>query len=243
MNEPLLQADAQIGKSSLWDKAPGWRNLTITAAFLTVTAVALPLYLPQTDVPAIPRVKAAPVKVMAVPVQQASAKPAIQPPQSAFQPAAPTGDHAAAPVRTASLPAHSQRVPMSQEAAPQVQQQACSILLPNTPIQMSGTVIGFIPHDQSLRIFSNTERNSGGAVNPAYLNDERVMVQPDPGTNGGSRNPVVPAGLTVAIGDHVTYQTPYRDPGMPCGFFPSQINANQGPATASATPPNAEKQQ
>jgi plastocyanin len=106
----------------------------------------------------------------------------------------------------------------------------------DSPTPMSGTVIGFIPHQQSVAIFLNTGLSSGGVVNPSFMDDVRVMVRPDPGTNGGSHNPVVPAGMTVHVGDHVTYQTPYRDPSMQCGFFPSQVTADQGPMAAPASP-------
>jgi hypothetical protein len=121
--------------------------------------------------------------------------------------------------------------PAAQPAIAAQPAQSCTVTtMPGAPTVMSGTVIGVIDHNQSLRTFANTGAANGGAVNPAFLNDERVMVQPDPGTNGGSRNPVVPANMHVAIGDHVTYQTPYRDPASACQFIPSVVTADQGPA-------------
>jgi hypothetical protein len=44
MNEPLLHAAATTAEEqSLWNKAPAWRNLVVTASLLTTVALALPL--------------------------------------------------------------------------------------------------------------------------------------------------------------------------------------------------------
>jgi hypothetical protein len=229
MNEPALQSAPQAGES-LWEKAPGWRNLTMAAFVLTALAAATPALLPA-DVPAAPH---HPHVAAAAP-----AAPHIQAPQAAV-PSAPQllpPVHRHPHVQMAALPPAAAPVAaplVAPVAAPVAQpSQSCSIDMPAAPHPMSGTVVGFIAHDQSLRIFRNTQRFSGGTVNAAYVDEARVMVQPDPGTWGGSHNPVVPPGMTVAIGDHVTYQTPYRDPTQPCGFIPSQVTADQGPSAST----------
>jgi hypothetical protein len=235
MNEPALQSAPQAGES-LWEKAPAWRGLTIAAFVLTALAAPTPALLTPADAPAPPhhaRVASA-----------APAAPHIQAPQAEV-PALP---HVLPPVhhhphvQMAALPPAAAAVaaPISAPATAAQPSQSCSIDMPATPHPMSGTVVGFIDHDQSLRIFRNTQRFSGGTVNAAYVDNARVMVRPDPGTWGGSHNPVLPPGLNVAIGDHVTYQTPYRDASQPCGFIPSQVTADQGPSassTARETPP------
>lgn len=224
MNDPLYAQSQEEKSGSLWERAPAWRNLMAIASVLTVAALALPIVVPQ---PA------------QTPVRRGASSPAVAtvvPQVSAPAPAASVATPAsAAPTHTASIPPAA-ALPVNPAANPAVEspQQACTIQMANSPAPMSGTVIGFIPHDQSVNIFRNTGLNSGGVVNPSFLDDMRVMVRPDPGTNGGSHNPVVPAGITVHVGDHVTYQTPYRDPSMRCGFFPSQVTADQGPAAAPA---------
>lgn len=225
MNEPALQSVPQAGES-LWEKAPAWRGLAIAAFLLTGLAAATPALLPE-PAPPHPLVAsaapAAPAPHIAAPQAKASSMPQPLMPQ----PLPPVHHHPHV------LP-HAVAPVAPQVATAVLPSQSCSINMPATPHPMSGTVVGFIPHDQSLRIFRNTQRFSGGTVNAGYIDEARVMVQPDPGTWGGSHNPVVPPGLTVAIGDHVTYQTPYRDPVQLCGFIPSQVTADQGPSASTA---------
>jgi hypothetical protein len=49
MTEPvrMVSPQPQSGMPGLWKEAPGWRNLTIAAMLLSVSAVALPLSLPE----------------------------------------------------------------------------------------------------------------------------------------------------------------------------------------------------
>jgi hypothetical protein len=49
MTEPVRMVSPQprSGTPGLWKEAPGWRNLTIAAMLLNVSAVALPLSLPE----------------------------------------------------------------------------------------------------------------------------------------------------------------------------------------------------
>ena len=214
MSEPSYAPQSHEKESgSLWERAPAWRNLTAAASVLTIAALALPIVVPQ---PA------------QMPSQLAAA------PRPIPAPASTVATAPQAPVQSATIP---RAVPLPASPALESPQQACTIQMADSPRPMSGTVVGIIPHDQSLQIFRNTGANSGGVVNPAFLNDARVNIRPDPGTNGGSHNPVVPAGITVHVGDHVTYQTPYRDPSMQCGFFPSQVTADQGPAAPAAPIP------
>lgn len=226
MSEPLYAQSQEEKSGSLWERAPAWRNLTAVASVLTIAALALPIVVPQpAQTPSQPGLSypAVAAKLAAATVAPQATGPA----QTAPAPVAPA--HIASIAPAAALPANPAANPTVESP-----QQACTIQIADSPRPMSGTVIGVIPHDQSVNIFRNTGLSSGGAVNPSFLNDTRVMVRPDPGTNGGSHNPVVPAGITVHVGDHVTYQSPYRDPSMRCGFFPSQVTADQGPAAAPA---------
>jgi hypothetical protein len=221
MSEPLYAQSQEEKSGSLWERAPTWRNLTAAASVLTIAALALPIVVPQpAQTPSRPGASypAATAKLAAATVAPQATGPALLAPA-----------HSASITPAAALPANPAANPAVESS-----RQACTIQMADSPRPMSGTVISFIPHDQSLNIFRSTGLHSGGVVNPAFLDDARVMVRPDPGTNGGEHNPVVTAGLAVHVGDHVTYQSPYRDPSMRCGFFPSQVTADQGPAPTPA---------
>jgi hypothetical protein len=221
-----LAASQERRQAGLWSQAPGWRNLVIAATLLTGVAVALPLYLSGEDTAPAPHRTAAPARIAARPAQAPG-------PVVPAHPAAHAHLSAIVPPAAQTQAVQPQAAQAQVQAQPQVQQ-ACSIVMPNVPHMMSGTIVGVIPHERSLNIFRNTALFSGGTVNPAYVDNMRVMVRPDSGTNGGSHNPVVPSTLHVAVGDHVTYQTPYRDPTQTCGFYPSQVVADQGPQAAPA---------
>jgi hypothetical protein len=122
MSEPGFQpsAVAAAQQERLWDKAPGWRNLTVLASFLTLAAVATPLLLPQpvthqTMTQALSR-PAAPVEQQAVPqaLNTASLPPQSEPaagPGVPTQPAAGAPHTGAPAVDLASLPAGTEIVP------------------------------------------------------------------------------------------------------------------------------------
>jgi hypothetical protein len=209
VNAPQMESQA-ASQDGLWQEAPAWRNLVVAASLLTMAALAMPLLITEETPPGAPP----------PPLETVTATPAI------ILPAMPP------PVHKTRLAAAPQARPTQAEPAAPV----CNIAMGRFAV-MSGTVIGFINHDQSLRIFANTGRNNGGTVSPAWVDNVRVRIQPDPGTFGGSRNPLVPAGMTVAIGDHVTYVTPSLDTSRPCGFIPSHIMARQEAVPAAEVRP------
>ena len=126
MSEPGFQpsAVATARQESLWDRAPGWRNLIVLGSFLTLAAVATPLLLPQpvdkglspqvvlshTATVPTPNVPAAPKAVIAQPVSPAPAQAASSAhhtvTRAISRPVASVEQHALAPkLNTASLPA------------------------------------------------------------------------------------------------------------------------------------------
>jgi hypothetical protein len=223
MSEPgLLQSapDPAQGES-LWEKAPAWRNLIVGASALTLTALALPLILPQSQA-----VTPAPQTALvqhAAPVALAAPAPLTTPP------IVPIAGATASPVHTAAPPAQSRaHSPMS--TAP-----ACALRQPTGPFPMGlGTIIGFETQAQSLADIPRREARLGGAIDPAYVNDLRAMVRQDDGRVQGFD---VPQGMTAQVGDRVTLQDSYRNQSLPCSYIPILIVADSGPTSPPAQAP------
>ena len=254
MSEPgfLPSADVAARQESLWDKAPAWRSLTVAASLLTLAAVATPLLLSlpaDIEHPAPP--KAAPARVAAAmpdapaPSHAALASPVPSPPsmppprtKAAHSVTAPqplsepamTIDHPAAapPTQMALVPA-----PPAAATQPQA---ACGIAISSQVLPRGGgVVIGFegtLAAQQ--RMFAN-ERVIGGPITPAFANTPRALVQIDGSApDAGSQIVVVPPGMTVGIGDHITFNAIHRDASIPCGYVPPLVTSDSGPPTTQA---------
>lgn len=257
MSEPGLQPAAltQARQDGLWDKAPAWRTLTIAASLLTLAAVAVPVLLPppaetgSVKRPASPQLAAAAPNPSAPP--HVSPTPAVTPQANATPPAAilrpPAAHDAPPPVRTASLPAHPEAAPIPETATlpdhaaaqPQV---ACGITIGTQVLPMGGGIVtGYEGALAAQRRVAGNEANIGGPINPAFANTPRAIVQPD--GNGQRQIVVVPPGMTVGIGDHVTFNGIHRDAGMPCGYVPPLITSDSPagkPADHAAGAPSSQ---
>lgn len=97
-------------------------------------------------------------------------------------------------------------------------------------------VVGIIPHDQSLQIFQTNGQRFGGPVNPAYVDDVRLLIHPEGAPQGMTRGTMVPAGLLVAVGDRITFDTAYHDLSQPCAWVPTLVTGDLGPAAQKAVP-------
>jgi hypothetical protein len=202
--DPAQQLLAQPdGRESLWQRAPAWRTLTVAASFLTLAAVAMPLLDPGGEE----------IVLAAVEVTPAVGLPPLPPPAQARPPARPAS-HASV-VRPAPPPADAT---------------SCGLNAPSTPRAMGGaTIVGFFTAEQSQATFRNRAGMRGGEPSPTYLGNLWVRIHPDGAAPGVVRGTVLPAGMQVAIGDHVRFDGAYRDPSLPCHFVPSLITRNDGP--------------
>jgi len=238
--------------------APGLRNLAFLATGLTVAAVvlAVPALRDRTAssnavsaaAPA-PAIAAAPPPVVAqaAPAPAAAtptaASPAPGPPHLAAASTPPPAVHVPAappPAAQPFAPAHPAPQPLA-SAAPQAQpvpqsNAACLVdaRLLHVPFPQ-GVVVGFEDRAISEARIRNTEANLGGVINPSYFADLRVKVR----TPGGAiAILIVPANMSVKIGDRVTVQSGYRDMGMACGYVPPLVTGDLGPAPpqSPATP-------
>ncbi len=238
MSEPdlLTSATGAAQQESLWHRAPAWRNLTITATIMTFAAlVSLQLLAPQAD---------SPVQVAAGPAAAAAELPTDQPPPAAQHPLvqAPEPSQQTTSVPLPAAPArHDAIVPQERMAsvnAPAMPAQAaepsdsCPITLsPQAQPMGGGVVVGFEGVLAAQRRAAGNERSIGGPINPAFANTPRAIVRMDGSETGATGQiAVLPPGMTVNIGDHVTFDGIHRDLTMPCGFVPPLVTADNGPA-------------
>jgi hypothetical protein len=92
----------------------------------------------------------------------------------------------------------------------------------------AGKVVGFMSSEQALDLTQRTEAERQAKLNPAYINNLRVFVRSD----GSPMRfiAIVPATMTVKIGDQVEFGGAYRDPSLPCHYMPPLTAKIAGPA-------------
>ena len=101
-----------------------------------------------------------------------------------------------------------------------------------------GTVIGYEGAAEAQQRMLANERAIGGPINPAYANTPRAIVRTDGTPPGGVAQIVVlPPGVTVNVGDRITFNSAHRDMSMPCGYIPPLLATDTGPSQAAGTSP------
>jgi hypothetical protein len=251
MSEPGFQPVSleQTRQDGLWDKAPAWRNLTVAASLLTLAAVAAPLLSsPPAETVHLDRVASAkiataapnllaPPRTPALPVATSQASATLS--AAIPKPATSATHHVPPPVRTALLPAHPETMPQSipESATLPNPATACGITIGTQVLPMGGgVVIGYEETLAAQRRLSANERTIGGPINPTFANTPRAIVQPEGNAPGAERQiVVVPPGMTVGVGDHVTFNRIHRDAAMPCGYVPPLITSDTGPSASKPT--------
>lgn len=86
-----------------------------------------------------------------------------------------------------------------------------------------GRILGFLSADQATKLLQSTQFSSHMAVNPDYLANLRTVVHLDNAPEGYRTVYLVPQGMKVAIGDHVTVAGGRIDPSLPCHYVPNLI--------------------
>lgn len=220
---------AAVRSENLWNKAPAWRNLVVTASLLTGVALALPL-IPQPET----RPSAAPVAQRPhanAPVMRTAALP----PAPKFVAAAPA-PLSPAPSRPMHRAAVAHALPPSAPAPariasatpqPQSQSNACRLTYPPT-IHLSGParVVSIIDRDVALTLMQEQQQQSGGLIDPDYADNQRVDILL---ANGVVRLALVPRTMQVHMGDLVTAQENFRNVNLPCNYIPVLITSDMGP--------------
>ena len=104
----------------------------------------------------------------------------------------------------------------------------CALLEPDAPhLSGHGTILGFEDPAASRAGIPGREAQRGGAIDPGYRNDVRVVVRQD---DGFIDKFDVPAGVTVHVGDRVKLQGSYRSTTSACSYIPHLIFPDDGPA-------------
>lgn len=211
---------------SLWNKAPAWRNLVVSASLLTGVALALPL-IPQQET----RPSAVPVVQRLhtnAPVMRTAALPtAPKPVAAAPAPAEPAPLSPARPVHRARSALAAPTQLASATPQPQTQSDACHLVGSSTPMPIGvGRVVSFVDRAASLTLIQATQRRAGGLIDPDYIDNQRVDIVLG---NGVVRLALVPKTMQVRIGDMVAAQEGYRNVNLPCNYVPSLITSDLGP--------------
>jgi hypothetical protein len=88
------------------------------------------------------------------------------------------------------------------------------------PTPVIAVVVKFISRTAALQHIVNSERNTGGTIDPAYTNNQRVYVRL---RNGKQVLVLVPIGMPVQPGEAVTVIPGHADPNNLCSYIPNLI--------------------
>jgi hypothetical protein len=101
---------------------------------------------------------------------------------------------------------------------------ACHLKQPEKSRLMGlGTVIGVQSPAVARADIPRREARLGGAIDPRYLDDPRVVVRQD---DGRVQAFDVPQGLTVKVGSRVMLHGSYRSTVAPCAYVPILVTAD-----------------
>lgn len=107
-------------------------------------------------------------------------------------------------------------------------QPACALRQPGSPRTSGhGTILGFQDPADARAGIPAREAQRGGAIDPHYLADLRVLVKQDDGIVDYFD---VPEGVTAHVGDRVRLQGSYRSPTSTCSYIPHLAIPNDAPA-------------
>jgi hypothetical protein len=105
----------------------------------------------------------------------------------------------------------------------------------------TGQVVGFLTPAEALNAIQRTETRAQANISPEYLTNLRTVIERD-GPSGKVHDIIalVPASMTVKLGDQVAYDGLHSDPKLPCHYVPNLIsrvlvpNMGQAPDTAGS---------
>jgi uncharacterized membrane protein len=83
-----------------------------------------------------------------------------------------------------------------------------------------GKVAGFLSVQKAQALLHSTEAQLHAKINPKYVNNPRAILS----SNGQSVIAIVPASMSVKVGDQVEYSGGYTDPSLPCHYVPNLIS-------------------
>ena len=103
----------------------------------------------------------------------------------------------------------------------------------------AGVVIGFEdPQAAQTRMRANESIN-GAPISPAFASTPRAIVRLDGSVPGAQAQIVVlPPGMIVNRGDHISFNSRHRDPSAVCAYIPPLATADNGPSPPVTTASN-----
>lgn len=101
-----------------------------------------------------------------------------------------------------------------------------------------GVVTKLLSQNEAMALLSRTQAAVGRPIECAYVNNIRAVIMTDDGT---VKTILIPYGMTVAIGDHVSFQSAYLSPRPLCSYVPNLAvtkNTPVGDASSNIAPQN-----
>jgi len=92
------------------------------------------------------------------------------------------------------------------------------------PHARRGQVLGLLTQGQATKAMQINQANYDLHINPNYASNIRIFVHVDGTPEGAFGVALLPAGLSVRIGDRVEYLTGRVDPSMPCHYIPPLVS-------------------
>jgi len=93
------------------------------------------------------------------------------------------------------------------------------------PPAIYAEVMGFVSKPQAQQLMSNKEASTGEVIDPAYTNDQRVVVQWRAASGAYLRSyAIVPIGTTVHVGEEISFVPSHADPDNLCQYIPNLIH-------------------
>lgn len=93
------------------------------------------------------------------------------------------------------------------------------------PDRIWGRVVGFLSRAQALALIPVTERRVNGKIEPAYVDNLRVLIHPDHWPAGRNVPVLVPQGMLVHFDEHIEAVASHASPTLACHYVPNLIIA------------------
>lgn len=81
-----------------------------------------------------------------------------------------------------------------------------------------GIVIKVLSQSEAMTLLSRTQAIVGRQIDAAYVNNVRAIIRADDGT---SKTILIPYGMTIVVGDRVSFQSAYLSPRPLCSYVPN----------------------
>ncbi len=86
-----------------------------------------------------------------------------------------------------------------------------------------GVVTRLLTEGEAMALLSRTQAEVGAPIDSAYINNVRVTVRNEDGT---LKTVLLPYGMTVVIGDRISFQSSYRSSPRLCSYVPTLATRN-----------------